>query len=219
MISFIHEDGLGNMMDEDGKDVIIMESGSHLFPVEMITDYDHYMDMKPPERMVVTKAGSDEVKQEDSITPNRKSYRCYKDDEKEELFFLVYEKSMSVRAAALQLQIKPRTAQYWVQQDQKEPKDQIVKNVGGGRPPGRPPKLVEEHRQFLIDLIDEKPSLVLDEIMTSLTEQFTDLDIKKSALHDFMTKKCKISLKWAHFQSVERNNPEKIEDRHAWVTK
>ncbi|KAG0758624.1 hypothetical protein G6F18_010809 [Rhizopus arrhizus] len=126
---------------------------------------------------------------------------------------------MSVRAAALQLQIKPRTAQYWVQKDQKEPADQIVRNVGGGRPPGRPPKLVEEHQKFLVDLIDEKPSLVLDEIMASLTDQFANLDIKKSALHDFMTKKCKISLKRAHFQSVERNSPEKIEDRHAWVTK
>ncbi|CEP11947.1 hypothetical protein [Parasitella parasitica] len=83
---------------------------------------------------------------------------------------------MSVRAAALQLQIKPRTAQYWVQQDQKEPKDQIVKNVGG-------------------------TFTVLDEITASLMEQFANLDIKKSALHDFMT------------------NPEKIEERHAWVTK
>ena len=55
--------------------------------------------------------------------------------------------------------------------------------------------------------------------MASLTDQFANLDIKKSALHDFMTKKCKISLKRAHFQSVERNSPEKIEDRHAWVTK
>jgi transposase len=131
----------------------------------------------------------------------------------------VYEKDLSVRAAALQLQIKPRTARYWVQQDQKEPTDQIVKKVGGGRPTGRSPKLVEEHRQFLIDLIDEKLSLVLDEIVTSLMEQFAGFNIKKSALHDFMTEKCKISLKRAHLQPVERNSPEKNKNRHAWVTK
>lgn len=82
-----------------------------------------------------------------------------------------------------------------------------------------PPKLVEEHQQFLINLIDGNPSLVLDEIVTRLTEQFAGLNIKKSALHNFMTKKCKISLKRTHLQSVERNSPEKIEDRHAWVTK
>ncbi|KAG0166633.1 hypothetical protein DFQ28_007156 [Apophysomyces sp. BC1034] len=177
MISFVHEDGLGNMMDDDGKDVVMMESDSHMFPVEIITDYDQYLDMKPPERMVATKVEFDVEELEDSAVSNRKSYRSYKDGEKEELFFFVYEKGMSVRAAALQLHIKPLTAQYWVQKDQKEPTDQIVRNVGGGRPPGRPPKLVEEHQKFLVDLINEKPSLVLDEIMTSLTDQFANLDI------------------------------------------
>ncbi|KAG1151089.1 hypothetical protein G6F37_000174 [Rhizopus arrhizus] len=117
-----------------------MESDSHLFLVEVLTDYNQYMNLKPPERM-----------------------------------------------------IKPRTAQYWVQQDQKEPTDQIVKNVSSGRPTGRPPKPVEEHWQFLIDLIDEKSSLVLDEIVTSLTEQLAGLNIKKSALHDFMTEKSAIN--------------------------
>ncbi|KAG1053337.1 hypothetical protein G6F43_004579 [Rhizopus delemar] len=181
MISFVHEDGLGNMMDDGGKDVVMMESDSHMFPVEMITDYDQYLDMKPPERMVVTKAEFDVEELEDSAVPNCKSSI----------------KGMSVRAVALQLQIKLRTAQYWVQKDQKESTDQIVRNVDGGRPPGRPPKLVEEHQKFLVDLIDEKPSLVLDEMMANLTDH----------------------LKRAHFQSVERNSPEKIEDRHVWVTK
>ena len=40
MVSFVHEDGLGNMMHEDGTDVVMMESDSHLYPVEAITDYD-----------------------------------------------------------------------------------------------------------------------------------------------------------------------------------
>lgn len=55
--------------------------------------------------------------------------------------------------------------------------------------------------------------------MESLTEKFADLDIKKSALHDFKTNKCKISLKRAHFHAAERNSPEKIETRYEWVTK
>ncbi|ORY96962.1 hypothetical protein BCR43DRAFT_492584, partial [Syncephalastrum racemosum] len=58
------------MLTEDGKDVVMMESDSHLFAVENLTDYDQYMDMKPPERMM--------------------NYRTYKDGEKEELFYLVY---------------------------------------------------------------------------------------------------------------------------------
>ncbi|EIE84531.1 hypothetical protein RO3G_09241 [Rhizopus delemar RA 99-880] len=179
MISFVHEDGLGNMMDDGGKDVVMMESDSHMFPVEMITDYDQYLDMKPPERMVATKAEFDVEKPEDPAVPNCKSYRSYKDGEKEEFFFFgVQERHVSACSG-------PATA------------NQTTNSA----------------------VLDEKPSLVLDEMMANLTDQFANLDIKKSALHDFMTKKCKISLKRAHFQLVERNSPEKNEDRHAWVTK
>ena len=52
------------MTDEAGKYVIRMESGSHLYPVKMSTDYNHCVETKPSERMVVTKAGSDELKLE-----------------------------------------------------------------------------------------------------------------------------------------------------------
>ncbi|KAI9322793.1 hypothetical protein BX666DRAFT_1898543 [Dichotomocladium elegans] len=166
------------------------------------------MDRKPPEQMIIAESESDGDEVEIPAAPTCKAfYRRYNDDEKEKLFFLVYEKGMSVRSAALQLQIKPRTAQYWVRQDLKNPTDQIMRNVASGLPRERPPKLVEEHQAFLVGLIDEKPSLVLWEIMSSLTEKFADLSIQKTALYNFMTEKCRISLKRAHFQAAERNNP------------
>ncbi len=77
--------------------------------------------------------------------------------------------------------------------------------------------LGEEHKQFLVDKIDENPSLVLDQMMASLAEQFAELEIGKTALYNFVTKKCRISLKRAHFHSVERNCSGKIEERFQWV--
>ncbi|KAI9322919.1 hypothetical protein BX666DRAFT_1899522 [Dichotomocladium elegans] len=50
--------GIGSM--KMGKDAVMMENGSRLFPVEMIIDYDQYMDLKPPERTVITKTESNE---------------------------------------------------------------------------------------------------------------------------------------------------------------
>ncbi|KAI9323404.1 hypothetical protein BX666DRAFT_1886508 [Dichotomocladium elegans] len=94
MTAFIHEEGLGNMMGEDGKDVAMLGSDSYLFPIEMIPNYDQYMDLKPPERMVIRKTESNEEILSKATAPNRKSYRCYKDAEKEELVFLVYKKGM-----------------------------------------------------------------------------------------------------------------------------
>lgn len=78
---------------------------------------------------------------------------------------------------------------------------------GSGRPVGRPPILREEHKQFLKELIDDKPILVLEEMMDNQdnqTSKFEDLSISKAALHNFITKKCGISLKKAHLYLVER---------------
>ncbi|KAL1934603.1 hypothetical protein VTP01DRAFT_6785 [Rhizomucor pusillus] len=70
---------------------------------------------------------------------------------------------MTARAAALQLHINPRTTQSWVTKDQ-DPQDEIQRRSGSDRPPGRPEKLGAEHEKFLVDLVDENPSLVLDQI-------------------------------------------------------
>lgn len=81
------------------------------------------------------------------------------------------------------------------------------KKKGSGRPVGRPPILREEHKQFLKELIDDKPILVLEEMMDNQdnqTSKFEDLSISKAALYNFIAKKCRISLKKAHFYLVER---------------
>ncbi|KAK4509679.1 uncharacterized protein ATC70_006981 [Mucor velutinosus] len=77
----------------------------------------------------------------------------------------------------------------------------------------------DRHKTHLVDLIDEEPALVLDQMMDSLTAEFIDLEISKTALYNFVNKECKISLKRAHFHSVERNCLEKITARKEWVEK
>lgn len=72
---------------------------------------------------------------------------------------------------------------------------------------------------FLVDYIDKKPSLTLDEIMDGLSAQFMELSISKTAVYSFMKEKCRISLKKTHFYSVERNSPENMERRYEWTKK
>ncbi|KAI8639716.1 hypothetical protein BD408DRAFT_349481, partial [Parasitella parasitica] len=219
MSNFVHEDGQGNLFNDDGLEVAVVEMDvdTEAFPIELVTNYDRYVDLKPPEKEVKN------VKKKPQKEPTNdtigRSYQHYKDSEKEKLLELVIEKGMSARAAALKLNIKPRTAQKWVKMNEEDPQDFIERKKGSGRPVGRPPILGSEHQKFLIDLIDEKPSLVLDEVMDSLTNQFSEIKISTTGLYNFMTKECKISLKRAHFHSVDRNSPEKIENRFQWVTK
>ena len=87
----------------------------------------------------------------------------------------------------------------------------------GGRPAGRPSILDEGNKDFLVNLIGEKPSIVLNEMMESLTDQFFNLQIKMTALYNSVTKKCNINLERAHLHAVDRNIPEKIQARHRWV--
>ncbi|CEG80207.1 hypothetical protein RMATCC62417_14576 [Rhizopus microsporus] len=102
------------------------------------------------------------------------------------------------------------TVQSWYKKESQNPDEMIERRKGCGRPMGRPPILKVEHEQFLKELVDDKSSLVLEEMMDNLTSQFKDLSISKTALYNFVTEKCRISLKEAHFHSVERNSPEKF---------
>ncbi|KAG1255894.1 hypothetical protein G6F68_010039 [Rhizopus microsporus] len=223
MDSFIHEDGKGNMLDDQGNEVftVDMEVDDETYPLENVTDLNHYLDLKPPERVKQEKEKklSEKPDKNQISEKGKKTYRRYKPEDKEQFFFLIYEKNMDIREAARALKMPETTAQSWYKKESENPEEEIGRKKGSGRPVGRPSALREEHEQFLKELIDDKPSLVLEEMMDSLTSKFVDLSISKTALYNFVTKKCRISLKKAHFHSVERNSPEKIQERYDWVVR
>lgn len=221
-MNFLHEDGKGKLYNDIGEEVAVveMEVDEESYPLDTVTDFKSYMDMKPPEKPLKLekkeKEKSVDVANNDSKT--RKVYRSYKLEDIESLTFLVDEKCMSIRSAAAQLKIPYSTARNWIIKNNNNEDVEIVgRKEGSGRPAGRPPTLTDEHKDYLVEILDEKPGLVLDEMMESLNSQFIDLSISKSALHKFITTKCNMSLKRAHFHSVERNCPEKIEERYQWV--
>jgi hypothetical protein len=57
MDQFLFEDGKGNLLKEEGKQVFVleMEVDKVEYPLENITDYDKYMDQKPPEKPIKIK--------------------------------------------------------------------------------------------------------------------------------------------------------------------
>ena len=54
--------------------------------------------------------------------------------------------------------------------------------------------LSEEHKQFVLNYIDESPSSVVTEVAESLTQNFTDLDVSRSTIYNFMTAECNLSI-------------------------
>lgn len=229
MNTFLHDDGTGRLHDDTGNEVAVldMEVDDDLFPLGEITEYRQYLDLKPTEKAPkqrkapkreIIEASPSQIATDKGGNPG--TYRSYKDEDKEALFFLIYEKGCSVRSAASKLNIPPTTARNWLKKEEENNNVEVTgRKPGSGRPAGRPTVFNDEHKGYLTELIDNKPDIVLDEMMESLTTQFIDLDISKSGLHRFVTEKCNISLKRAHFHSVERNSPAKLEERYEWVKK
>jgi transposase len=210
-----------NMYDENGRQIFQMEIDvdDETHPLGNVTDFDAYMNEKPVEKPEKIRGDNLVNIKADDISEEKKTqvYKTYKDGEKEAFFELYYNKGMSARAAAIQLKIKIRTAQDWAQKDQTDPQDIIQRKIGSGKPVGRPSKFNPEHKKYLEDLVDEQPDIVLGDIMTSLVGRFEGLKISQTALHSYLKEKCCVTLKRARFHSVERNSPEKIEERFSWI--
>ncbi|CEG78890.1 hypothetical protein RMATCC62417_13426 [Rhizopus microsporus] len=79
--------------------------------------------------------------------------------------------------------------------------------------------MTEEHVKAVIEFIDANPSAVVAEVTKHLMQQFDSLKVTNSTVYNPMKTECNLSVKQAEFHSVERNNPEKIEERHDWVRK
>ncbi|CEP16997.1 hypothetical protein [Parasitella parasitica] len=221
MTTFLFENGDGKVVDEHGNEVHVyqMEIDNEQYPLEQLTSYDQYLDLKPPEKATIMKI--EEREEESAVEENAENritttYRSYKDSEKEKFFYYLYEKGMSIRGAAAELKIPKSTAYEWKKKFE-EGGDVFTRKEGSGRPVGRPAILNEEHQKYLVEMIDENPSLVLDQMMDSLTSQFEGLQISKTAFYNFVKDKCRISVKRAYFHSVERNSPAKIRERKEWV--
>ncbi|KAG1378110.1 hypothetical protein G6F60_015302 [Rhizopus arrhizus] len=63
---------------------------------------------------------------------------------------------------------------------------------------GRTRILHEEHKQVILEYIDENPSAVLEQVMERLLQKFQDLKASKSTIYNF---------------PVDRNSEEKIQER------
>jgi hypothetical protein len=54
-------------------------------------------------------------------------------------------------------------------------------------------------------------------MMEVLTNKFGKIEIGKTAFYNFVREKCRITWKKAHFESVDRNCTEKLDERYDWV--
>ncbi|KAG2207889.1 hypothetical protein INT47_010873 [Mucor saturninus] len=213
------EDGHGNAVDEHGNEPVEMEVDVDGYPLADTVDFDSYMEFKPPEKPEASIKANKMVSTAASGPVSY--YKKHGDDVKGHFFYLVYEEGLTAGKAGKQLGIARRTAYDWLKKDQ----DLIVESRDGletkktEKKVGRPALLNEEHKKHLEETFIDHPSATLDQAIESLTNQFSELKVTKTTVYNFMTEKCALSFKKAHFHSKERNSPVSIEKRFDWITR
>ncbi|KAG1233255.1 hypothetical protein G6F67_004420 [Rhizopus microsporus] len=115
---------------------------------------------------------------------SKRAYTFYTDQDKVRFFKLVFEKVMSASAAAKQLGIHVRTAQRWAQMYKTDPDSIFIKH----KKTGRSRILRDEHKQVILNYIDENPSAVLEQVMERLLQRLQDLKVSKSTVYNFIRK-------------------------------
>jgi transposase len=218
-VQFLYEDGQGHVVDENGVEPMDLVADEELFAIETISCRTRFLMNKPLERPsnpvihpVTNVRNNEDV---DMELCNKPRYTLYSDEDKTRFFHLFFSKCLDASAAARQLGIHIRAAQRWVKRYYEDPESIFEKK----KKPGRRRILGEEHKQFLLNYIDENPSAVVAEVAGILTQNFVDLNVSRSTIYNFMTTECNLSIKQAQFQPIERNSEEKIQQRYDWVQK
>ncbi|CEP07597.1 hypothetical protein, partial, partial [Parasitella parasitica] len=218
-VQFLYEDGQGHVVDENGVEPMDLVVDEELFAIETISCRTQFLLNKPPERPsnpvihpVTNVRNNEDV---DMELCNKRSYTLYSDEDKTRFFHLFFSKCLNASAAGRQLGIHIRAAQRWVKCYYEDPESIFEKK----KKPGRRRILGEEHKQFLLNYIDENPSAVVAEVAEILTQNFVDLNVSRSTIYSFMTTECNLSIKQAQFQPVERNSEERFKQRYDWVQK
>ncbi|KAG1448982.1 hypothetical protein G6F55_010385 [Rhizopus delemar] len=191
------------------------------FRLETLSSHTQYLAQLPLE----SEKRIDAMQLEKEVKPNgdvimretsvKRNYTRYSDQDKVRFFKLLFERCLSAAAAAKQLGIHVRTAQKWAAEYEKDPDSIFEKR----RKTGRPRILHDEHKNAILECIDENPPIVLDKVMKKLKQMFTKLKVSKTTLFDFVKQHCNLSLKKAQLQPIDRNSEEKIQERLDWVHK
>ncbi|KAI8375590.1 hypothetical protein EDC96DRAFT_426817, partial [Choanephora cucurbitarum] len=167
-----------------------MEVDNEQFPLEDVTNYDTYMDLKPPERLEKMKIVKAEIVADQGHS--QRKYTRHSDEKKERFFHLVYVRGYTAPEAAKELDVPKRTAHYWFKEEEDTAQKRIEQpelaqeEEKEKKKVGRPKILNEEHKGFLLQKYSEDPRAIVNEAMESLTSQFEGLKIAKTAVHYFM---------------------------------
>ncbi|CEG65018.1 hypothetical protein RMATCC62417_01890 [Rhizopus microsporus] len=132
------------------------------YTLETVSSHTQYLHNQPQENCFdIGSMAEEHAKDNVDIcmkeASTKRAYTLYTDQDKVRFFKLMFEKVMSASAAVKQLCIHVRTAQMY----KTDPDSIFIKH----KKTGRSRILQEEHKQVILEYIDENPSAVLEQVM------------------------------------------------------
>ncbi|SAM04526.1 hypothetical protein [Absidia glauca] len=224
-LQFVFDDGHGNLQDEDGNDLMDVVDEMDAVKLENLATMDSYSEWhnqqdspgQPQDEPMDDQEQQGQPQQQQNPNKNGpRRYNKYSNDLKSLVISYHLDKLVSAAKAGREYGVDERTAQKWVKDYKRYEDEETSKEK---KKVGRKAVLGEEHKEHLIEFVDNNPSAVIDQALESLTNQFEGLKIKKTAVHDFMTKECNLSLKRAYFYPLSRISEDTIEKRYVWAMK
>ncbi|KAG1473609.1 hypothetical protein G6F56_000857 [Rhizopus delemar] len=196
--AFYHEDGRGNIYDEEGNDATTFNEAPS-FRLKKLTDLkklvknNTYLELQSIEEVDV------EMKEPAAKKERETEYNVY--TEKDRLLYLhfVFQKGMKHKKAAEAANVNQHTARKWKQKYSQNPEEYV------------PHKLT--------NLVSSRPDkrATIEDAVNSLTKSFEDLHIKKTRVAEFMKDECNLSIKVISRHPSKRNSPAVIQSRAVWV--
>jgi hypothetical protein len=125
---------------------------------------------------------------------------------------------MTTAAAARSTGIVQSTAYSMVKRYEADPQHRLPFKAYTGRM-GPQPILSENHTSHVIKYIEDNPTAVIDDVLSSLCATFENLELTKSTVHNHIKEKCGFTLKRAEKIPQQRNSIETVDKRVDWAAK
>ncbi|KAL7324660.1 hypothetical protein PS15p_209820 [Mucor circinelloides] len=220
-IRIYYEDGINAPVDEHGNEAVEkMDVDDEAFPLGNITNYNTYVDSKPPEKDLTVVKDS-KIKNEKNET--KIEYNSYTDKDKARFFLLIYDHGMNPNQAWKAHGHISRTNAYrwYAEEDQKRVNREIEDDEGPSvKREGRPKLSNEYHTTHLKQEFKDNPSVTIEQAQDSLVKAFfSGLAVSQTTIYNYMTNDLALTFKKAHFYSKERNLSQNIQNRYGWVVK
>lgn len=215
-ITFYSEDGRGNIFDDKGNEATAYDE-SPSFRLKKITDLKKLVKNNTYSELLEIEVPDVRMKEASVRKERDTEYNVYTEKDRLLYLYFVFEKGMKNKQAAEAANVNPHTARKWKQKYQQNPEEYVPYKLTNLVPSRPVSQLDDRHKDRLVKFFDENKRATIEDAVKELTQNFENLEIKKSRVAEFMKNECNLSIKVISRHPTARNSTAVIEKRAVWV--